>query len=77
VVLKLYKHTEPLRSFPSFRRTPFLPYITESKKGLHVLDHPRRTPETAPSKPRGSIEPSLRATAQDPFILCEKKPAQA
>jgi len=25
VVLKIYKHAKPLRSFPSFCRTPFLP----------------------------------------------------
>jgi len=37
-----------------------LPNITESKKGLHVSDDLRRTPETAMSKPRGSIEPSLK-----------------
>ena len=38
VVLKLNKHTEPLRSFPSFCRPPFLPNITENKNGLHVSD---------------------------------------
>jgi len=27
VVLKLYKHTKPLCSFPSFCQTPFLSYI--------------------------------------------------
>ena len=62
VVLKLYKHTEPLRSFPSIGRTPFMPNVTESKNGLKVSDDLRRTPETAPSNPRGSIEPSLRTT---------------
>jgi len=34
VVLNLYKHAEPLRSFPSFCRTLFLPNITESKNRL-------------------------------------------
>jgi len=34
VVLNLYKHAEPLLSFPSFCGTPFLPNITESKNGL-------------------------------------------
>jgi len=63
VVLKLYKHTEPLRSFPSFFQTSFLPSVTESKNGLHVSDHLRRTPKTAPSNLRGSIEASLRNTA--------------
>jgi len=29
VVLKLYKHAEPLRSFPCFCRTPFLPNKTK------------------------------------------------
>ena len=36
--LNLYKYAEPLRSFPKFCRTPFLPNITESKNGLHVAD---------------------------------------
>ena len=63
VVLKLYRHTEPLRSFPSFCRTPFLPNITESENGLHLLDDLRWTPKTASSNPRGSIEPSFRTTA--------------
>jgi len=33
VVLNLYKHTEHLRSFPSFCRALFLSNITESKMG--------------------------------------------
>jgi len=32
-VLNLCKHTEPLRRFPGFCGTPFLPNITESKTG--------------------------------------------
>jgi len=59
VVLKRYKHAEPLRSFPSLCRTPFLPNTTERKNGLLKSDDLRQTPETAPSNPRGSIEPSL------------------
>jgi len=39
VVLNLYKHTEPLRCYPSFCRIPFLPNITESKNGLLKLNH--------------------------------------
>ena len=62
MVQKLYKHTEPLRGFPSFCQTPFLPNIIESKNGLQVSDDFCRTPETAPSNLRGSIEPSLRTT---------------
>jgi len=65
VVLKLYNHAEPLRSFPSFCRTPFLPNTTERKNGLLKSDDLRRTPETAPSNPRGSIEPTLRTTAPE------------
>ena len=34
VVLNLYKHAEPLCSFPRFCQTPYLPNITESKIGL-------------------------------------------
>ena len=63
VVLKLYKHAKPLLSFPSFRRTAFLSNKTKSKNGLLKSDDLRRTPETAPSNPRVSIEPSLRTTA--------------
>jgi len=40
---------------------PILPI--ESKNGLPKSDNLRRTPETGPSNPRGSIEPSLRTTA--------------
>jgi len=58
MVLKLHKQTEPLRSCPRFCRSPFVPNITESKNGLHVSDYLRRTPETAPSNPWDSIEPS-------------------
>jgi len=65
VVLKLYKHTERLRSFPSFCRTPFWPNLTESKNGLHVSDDLFRTPEMAPSNLVGSIEPSLTTAAPD------------
>ena len=65
VVLKFYKNTEPSRSFPSFFQTAFFPRITESKNGLKVSDDLRRTPGTAPSNPRGSIEPSLRTTGLD------------
>jgi len=57
VVLRLYKHTEPLRSFQSFCRTPFLRNITESKNGLHVSADLRRIPETAPSNPRVGSNP--------------------
>jgi len=57
VVLKLYKHAEPSGSFPSFCQTPFLLNITESKNGLLKSDDLRRTSESAPSNPRGSIEP--------------------
>jgi len=39
VVLNLQKHAEPLRSYPNFCRTPFLPNITESKNGLLNLNH--------------------------------------
>jgi len=39
-----------------------MPNITESKNGLHVSDDLRRTPETAPSNPGGSIEPRSRTT---------------
>jgi len=60
VVLNLDEHAEPLGGFPSFCRTPFLPSITESKNGLLKSDDLRRTPETAQSNPRGSIEPSWR-----------------
>jgi len=82
VVLKLYKHAEPLRSFPSVSQTSFLPNTTESKNGLLKSDDLRRTPETAPSKPRGSIEPSLRTTGLRGkihfyggkiFVICLKK----
>jgi len=38
-VVLLYKHTEPLRCFPSFCRAPFLPNITESKNELLKLNH--------------------------------------
>jgi len=58
VVLKLCKDAEPLRSLPSFCRTPFLPNTTESKNGLLKSDDLHRTSETDPSNPRGSIEPS-------------------
>jgi len=34
----LYKHAEPLRSYPSFCRIPFLPNITECKNGLLKLN---------------------------------------
>jgi len=34
VVLKLYKHTEPLSSFLSFYQTSFLSNKAESKNGL-------------------------------------------
>ena len=60
-----YKHGEPLGSFPRFCRTPFLSNTTESNNGLLKSDDLRRTPEAAPSNPRGSIEPSLRATVLD------------
>ena len=43
VVLKLYKHAEPLRSFPSFCRNKILPNTTERKNGLLKSDDPRRT----------------------------------
>jgi len=68
VVLKLYKHAELFRSFPSFCRTPFLPNTTESEIGLQKSHDLRRTPETAPLNPRGSIESGLRTT--DLVILC-------
>jgi len=55
VVLNIYKYAEPLCSFPSFCRTPFLPNITESKNGLHGSDDLRRTPELAPSNPRAVV----------------------
>jgi len=59
VVIRLYKHTEPFCGFPRFFRTPFLTNTTENTNGLRKSDDLRRTPETAPSNPRGSIEPSL------------------
>ena len=74
-VLKLYKHDESLRSFPSFCRTSFLPNITESKNGLLKSHDLPRTSEMTPSKPRGSIEPSLRTIGLDPRLwlsLCKK-----
>jgi len=39
VVLNLCKHAEPLRRYPSFCRTPFLPNVTENKNGLLKLTH--------------------------------------
>jgi len=39
VVLNLYKHAEPLRSFPRVCRTPFLPNITEVRMGYCKGDH--------------------------------------
>jgi len=69
VVLKLYKHADPLCSFPSFCRTPFLPNATESKNGLLKSDDLRRIPEPAPSNPRVSIDPSLRTTALDTGLI--------
>jgi len=68
VVLNLYEHAEPVRSFPSFCRTPFLPNITESKNGLHVSDDYRRTPETAPLNSRGSIKPRLKISVDNPRV---------
>jgi len=54
VFLNLDKHAKPFRYFCG---TPFSPNTTESKNGLNVSDDFRRTPETAPSNPWGSIEP--------------------
>ena len=51
VVLKLYKHAEPLRNFLSFCRTPLLPNTTGSKNGLLKSDDLRRTPEMTLSNP--------------------------
>ena len=49
--LNLYKHAEPLRSFPRFCRTPVLPNITESKNGLLKSRSPSSNPWN------GSVEP--------------------
>jgi len=59
VVLKLYKYTEPLRSFVGFCQTPFLPNAIESKNGLLKSDDLRRALEMAPSNPgvRSNPEP--------------------
>jgi len=70
VVLELYKHTEPLHSFPSFCRTPLSPNVAESKNGLglRVSDDLRRIPNMVPLNPRGSIELSLKTTGLDSVV---------
>jgi len=69
VVLKLYKHAEPLRGFPNFCRAPFLPNKTENKNGLLKSDDLRRTPGTVQLNPRGSILPSVRTSELDPELI--------
>jgi len=57
ILMKQAQIAEPLRSFPCFCRTAFLPNITESKNGLHITDDLPRTPETAPSNLRVRSNP--------------------
>jgi len=47
--LKLHKHAEPLRGFPSFCRTPFLRNVTESENELLESDDFCRASEPDPS----------------------------